>query len=58
MCLRNDDANFRTQELRFFTNDDFSVRQSYNDPFIYYDFQIMNIIPKEKDISQLNITIS
>ena len=42
----------------FFTNDDFSVRQSYNDPFIYNDFQIMNIIPKEKDISQLNITIS
>lgn len=51
MCLRNDDANFRTQELRFFTNDDFSVRQSYNDPFIYNDFQIMNIIPKEKDIA-------
>ena len=31
----------------FFTNDDFSVRQSYNDPFIYNDFQIMNIIPKD-----------
>ena len=33
----------------FFTNDDFSARQSYNDPFIYNDFQIMNIILKEKD---------
>ena len=35
----------------FFTNDDVSARQSYNDPFIYNDFQIMNIIPKEKDIA-------
>ena len=42
----------------FFTNDDFSVRQSYNDLFIYNDFQIMNIISKENDISQLNIIIN
>ena len=37
----------------FFTNDDFSARLSCNTPFIYNDFQIMNIISKEKDTGNI-----